>query len=86
MADPAGKADRGALRLDFDRRPILLFRSAAIASDTGLLPYRGLDDALGLTDAAGDELADGRTGKDGRHRLASLLRRSVFARLAGSRT
>ncbi len=83
MADPAGKADRGALRLDFDRRLILLFRSAAITSDAGSLPYRELDDALGLTDTAGDELADGRTGKNGRHRLAGLLRQSVFARLAG---
>ena len=29
------------------------------------------------------ELADARTGKNGRHRLAGLLRQSVFGRLAG---
>jgi hypothetical protein len=30
-----------------------------------------------------DTLADARTGKNGRHRLAGLLRQSVFGRLAG---
>jgi len=44
MADPAGEADRGALRLDFDRRLLLQFRGLAITSDVGLLPYRELHD------------------------------------------
>jgi hypothetical protein len=38
---------------------------------------------LQLTDTAADKLADARTGKNGRHRLAGLLRQSVFGRLAG---
>ena len=71
------------LQLAGDRRLMLQFRGAAITSDAGLLPYRELDDALGLTDTAGDELADSRTGKNGRHRLTGLLRQSVFGRLAG---
>ncbi len=81
MADPTGEADKGALRLDFDRR--LRFRGSAITSDAGLLAYRELDDTLWLTDTGADTLADARTGKNGRHRLAGLLRQSVFGRLAG---
>jgi hypothetical protein len=83
MADPAGEPDRGALRLDFDRRLMLQFRGSAITSDAGLLPYRELDDAMGLSDTGGEVLADARTGKNGRHQLVGLLRQSVFGRLAG---
>jgi len=83
MANPTGEADRGALRLDFDRRLMLQFRGSAITSDAGLLPYRELDDALSLTETGTDALADARTGKNGRHRLVGLLRQSVFGRLAG---
>ena len=83
MGDPSGEADRGALRLDFNRRLMLQFRGSAITSDAGLLAYRALDDTLGLTDMGADTLADARTGKNGRHRLAGLLRQSIFGRLAG---
>jgi hypothetical protein len=83
MADPTGEADKGALRLDFDRRLLLQFRGSSITSDAGLLAYRELDDTLRLTDTGANTLADVRTGKNGRHRLAGLLRQSVFGRLAG---
>jgi Transposase DDE domain group 1 len=83
MGDPTGEADKGGLRLEFNRRLLLQFRGSTITSDAGLLPYRELDDALGLTDTGADALADARTGKNGRHRLAGLLRQSVFGRLAG---
>src|SRR6478609_7718258 len=83
MADPMGEADEGALRLDFDRRLMLQFRGSTITFDAGLLAYRELDDALHLTDTAAAKLADARTGKNGRHRLAGLLRQAVFGRLAG---
>jgi hypothetical protein len=83
MAYPMGEETKGGLRLDFDRRLLLQFRGSTITSDAGLLPYRELDDALGLTDTGADTLADARTGKNGRHRLAGLLRQSVFGRLAG---
>src|SRR5262252_964373 len=83
MGDPTGEADKGALRLDFDRRLLLQFRGSTITSDAGLLAYRELDDALSLTGAGADALADARTAKNGRHRLVGLLRQSVFGRLAG---
>jgi hypothetical protein len=82
MTDPTGESADGALRLDFDRRLMLRFRGAAITSDAGLLACRELDDALGLTAAAGAALADARTGKNGRHALVGLLRQAVFGRLA----
>ena len=62
---------------------MLQFRGSTITSDAGLLVYRELDDALHLTDTAANTLADARSGKNGRHRLAGLLRQSVFRRLAG---
>jgi len=83
MGDPTGEADKGALRLDFDRRLMLRFRGSTTTSDAGLLAYRELDDTLRLTDTGAARLADARTAKNGRHRLAGLLRQSVFGRLAG---
>src|SRR5690349_7934438 len=79
MADPTGEA----LRLDFDRRLRLQFRGSTITSDGGLLAYRELEDTFALADTGAERLADARTGKNGRHRLAGLLRQSVFGRLAG---
>ncbi len=83
MTNPTGEAQDDILRLDFDRRVILEFRGSVVTSDAGLLAYRELDDALGLTPAAGKLLADERTGKNGRHALVGMFRQSVFGRLAG---
>jgi hypothetical protein len=74
MADPTGESKSEALRLNFDRRLLLQFRGSTITSDGGLLAYRELEDTFGLTDTGADTLADARTGKNGRHRLAGLLR------------
>jgi hypothetical protein len=83
LTNPSGEAPEGILRLDFDRRVTLHFRGSVVTSDAGLLAYRELDDALGLSELAGEHLADDRTGKNGRHALVGLLRQSVFGRLAG---
>jgi hypothetical protein len=83
MAYPMGEAKRGPLRVDFDRRLKLEFHGSEITSDAGLLSYRELDDALGLSELAGDVLSETRHGKNTRHLLRGLLRQSVFGRLAG---
>ena len=57
----------------FDRRIKLEFHGARITSDGGLLAYRELDDALGLTVVAASTLAEGRRGWNLRHRLLGLL-------------
>ena len=72
MADPAGEADGGALRLDFDRRVMLQFHGSAITSDGGLLAYRELDDVLALTTSGSERLAEARTGRNRRHLLVGL--------------
>jgi hypothetical protein len=78
-ADPTAEGDKGVVLLDFDRRLMLQFCGSAITPDAGLLPYRELDDALGLTETGADPIADARTGKYGRHRLTGLLRHGVRA-------
>src|SRR6476620_10481872 len=83
MANPAGESKDEILKLDFDRRLMLQFRGSVVTSDAGLLAYRELDDALGLSTMAGETLADARTGRNGRHALGGLLRQWVFGRLAG---
>jgi hypothetical protein len=69
MEHPAGESDDGSLRVDFDRRLRLEFHGSRITSDAGLLAYRELDDALGLTDLASAALPECRCGKNTRHLL-----------------
>ena len=83
MAHPMGEREVEVLRLDFDRRLKLEFHGSKVTSDSGLLPYREPDDAVGLTEIAGGTLTDTRRGKNGRHGLVGQFRQSVFGRLGG---
>jgi len=71
------------LRVDFERRLKLEFHGSKITRDAGLLAYRELDHAFGLTDMAGSILIKVRRDKNIRHMVEGLFRQSVFGRLAG---
>jgi hypothetical protein len=67
----------------FNRRLKLQFHGAKLSSDGGLIVFRELDDALGLSEMAAWELRDNRTGKNSRHNLLAMFRQSLFGRVAG---
>jgi hypothetical protein len=81
MAHPIGERESGVVRLDFDRRLKLEFHGSKVTSDAGFLPFRELDEVLGLTEFAEECLADPRTGKNGQHGMTGLFRQSTFGRL-----
>jgi hypothetical protein len=83
MEHSAGESDNGSLRVVLDRQLKLEFHGSRITSDAGLLAYRELDDALGLSNLAGAALSECRRGKNIRHLLTALLRQAVFGRPAG---
>ena len=78
-----GEDRKATIRLQFNPSVRLAFNRADITSDAGLLAYRELDDALGLSEIAEQCLQDIRHGKNTRHSLGAQLRQSVFSRLAG---
>jgi len=71
------------LNIRFNGKIKLEFHGARLTSDGGLLAYRELDEALGLFESVSTVMSDGRTGRNIQHDMASLLRQSVYTRLAG---
>jgi DDE family transposase len=78
-----GERTKEALRVHFDARIRLEFHGATLTSDGGLLACCELDDALGVTEAAARYLRESRSGRNVQHSWVSLLRQSVYSRLAG---
>jgi len=83
QGNPMGDCQNRDLRVQFDRRLKLKFLGSKVTTDAGLLAYRELDEALGLTETGEELLADSRLGSNKQHRLVSLLRQSIYSRLAG---
>ena len=72
-----GERKKPSLRLNFNRKVKLEFHGAKITSDAGLLAYREIDDAMGLTEMSVEDLADYRTGKNTQHTLLGMFRQAV---------
>ncbi len=77
------EARKGAVRVSFDSGLKLEFHGSKVTSDAGLLAYREIDEALGLTTMASGMIQDWRTGRNTRHTVTGLMRQSTFGRLAG---
>ncbi len=74
-----GEGKKDVLRVNFDNKLKLEFHGVKVTSDAGLLAYREIDDAFGLTEMTAYKLTDNRTGKNTRHSITALLRQSVYS-------
>ncbi len=71
------------MKVGFDGGIKLEFHGAKVTSNGGLLAYRDLDYALGLFDSVSAVFTDKRTGRNIQHDISTLLRQSIYSRLAG---
>ncbi len=58
-----GDAKKSSFRVQFNRRIKLEFHGAKVTSDAGLLLYRELDEAFGLTAIGSENVVDVNAGE-----------------------
>ena len=71
------------MKVGFNGGIKLEFHDAKVTSDGGLLVYRDLDYALGLFNSVSASFIEKRTGRNIQHAMPTLLRQSIYSRLAG---
>ena len=79
----SGESKKPYFQAHFDPRVKMEFTGRSITSDGGLLCFRELDHALGLTEQAGERIEDPRTGRNGRHDVMAMLRQAAYGRIGG---
>jgi hypothetical protein len=72
-----GEGKKDAIRVNLDRKLKVKFNGTKVTSDAGLLAYRELDEALGLTAMIESKFCDNRKGRNTQHNIIALLRQSI---------
>jgi hypothetical protein len=78
-----GEKQNQPFQLSFNPSLKVDFQGSRVTSDSGLLLVRELDERLGLSALIGENILDGRRGKNTQLPLPDLLRQSIYSRLAG---
>jgi hypothetical protein len=78
-----GETQNQLLQLSFSPCLKVDFQGSHVTSDDGLLLVRELHEQLGLSALIGENIVDGRRGKDRQLPLPDLLQHSIYSRLAG---
>ena len=78
-----GHPEGESMKVGFDGSIKLEFHGARLSSNGGLLAYRDLDHAFGLFNSVSTVFVNKRTGRNIQHAIPTLLRQSVYSRLAG---
>jgi hypothetical protein len=59
-----GESKNSSFRVKFNKKLKIEFRGTQVTSDGGLVAIREMDEKLGLTELAGEDLQDKRYGKN----------------------
>jgi hypothetical protein len=79
LENPMGETSKDALRVHFNQKLKLEFHGTKVTSDAGLLAYREIDEALGLTTMSELAFYDNRKGKNTQHNITALLRQLIYS-------